>query len=156
MDTTIMEDAVVMPLRRVTLSGRLAQYESEEPEKISVVLLKGFTAVAFDIAIALGVATVSFLFFMGKLVAPYERGFYCYEVDSLSKPFYPNTINTYHLLSVSLGLPLLCIIFAEAIFFHSAKGTNKLRKYFAAVTFIFLEYVAAYTLGTFIMEVSPA
>uniref|UniRef100_A0A915AN79 Phosphatidic acid phosphatase type 2/haloperoxidase domain-containing protein n=1 Tax=Parascaris univalens TaxID=6257 RepID=A0A915AN79_PARUN len=141
-----------MPLRRVTLSGRLAEYESEEPERIAVVLVKGIAAVLFDIAVALGIATIAFLLFMAKLVAPYERGFYCYEVESLSNPFYPGTITTRHLLWVSLGLPLLCVLFVEAIFFRSAKGSNRLRKYFSSVTYVFLEYIVAYTLATFIME----
>lgn len=141
-----------MPLRRVTLSGRLARYESDSPEEVRVVLIKGIAAVVLDIAIGLALAIFSFMVFMGKMVAPYERGFYCREVNDLSYPFYPNTVKTGHLLVVSLGFPFFVIFLAEAIFFRHAGGSNRLRKYFSAVTSTYLEYLATFTLATFTME----
>ncbi|KAM3718422.1 ATP-binding cassette sub-family C member [Dirofilaria immitis] len=68
-----------MPLHRVTFSGRFAQYESKREESITLIITKGLFAVAIDVGIALAVAFYALNLFIGKFVAPFERGFYCYE-----------------------------------------------------------------------------
>lgn len=70
-----------MSLRRVTLSGRFAQNKSKAEESRTMVIAKGLFAVAVDVGIALAVSFYALNMFIGKLVVPYERGFYCYEVN---------------------------------------------------------------------------
>lgn len=69
-----------MPLKRVTLSGRLAQYEGDKPESVLLLLVKGCFAMAIDVAVALGAALFTYKVFMASLAPTYARGFYCYEV----------------------------------------------------------------------------
>ncbi|MFH4980506.1 hypothetical protein AB6A40_007215 [Gnathostoma spinigerum] len=145
-----------MPLRRITFSGRLLLNSSgeniEDTEAVWRTVLKGFAAVALDIVIALGIAVAAFLIFMGVMVAPYERGFYCYQIAEFNLPFVPNTVSTTHLLICTLASPFFVILLAEAIFFRAAKGHNRLRKYFSSATYTYLEYLATFTLATFLME----
>ncbi|VDK73518.1 unnamed protein product [Litomosoides sigmodontis] len=142
-----------MSLRRVTLSGRFAQNESKAEESTAMVIAKGLFAVAVDIGIALAVAFYALNMFIGKVVVPYERGFYCYEVPYISNPFLPNTVSTKHLLVVSVASPFFIIVLVEAIVFITSKGQNKLRKYFYFTTSIYLIYLASFVIATFIMEV---
>lgn len=72
-----------MSLRRVTLSGRFAQNDGKAEESTAMVIAKGVFAVAIDVGIALAVAFYTLNMFIGKLFVPYERGFYCYEVNFL-------------------------------------------------------------------------
>uniref|UniRef100_A0A2K6VDL9 AcidPPc domain-containing protein n=1 Tax=Onchocerca volvulus TaxID=6282 RepID=A0A2K6VDL9_ONCVO len=142
-----------MSLRRVTFSGRFAQYESKADESITTIVIKGLFAVAIDVGIALAVAVFALNLLIGKLVAPFERGFYCYQVPYINKPFSPNTISTKHLLAVSLGSPFFVIGLVEAVVFMISEGRNKLRKYFQFTTSIYLIYIGAFVLATFLMEV---
>lgn len=75
------------------------------------------------------------------------------QIGDISAPFYPNTVSTQHLLLASLGLPFFIIAIVEAIVFASSRGVNRLRKYFHSATSIYLEYLAAYTVAVFAMEV---
>uniref|UniRef100_A0A0R3RMI1 AcidPPc domain-containing protein n=1 Tax=Elaeophora elaphi TaxID=1147741 RepID=A0A0R3RMI1_9BILA len=142
-----------MPLRRVTLSGRFARIESEAEESTTIVIAKGLFAVAVDVGIALAVAFYALNIFIGKLVLPFERGFYCYEVPYINNTFLPNTVSTKHLLTVSIASPFFIIALVEAIVFMISKGQNKLRKYFHYATSIYLIYLASFVVATFIMEV---
>lgn len=68
-----------MSLRRVTLSGRFVQNENKDESTI-MVIMKGLFFVTLDIGIALAVSFYALRMFLGNLIFPFERGFYCYEV----------------------------------------------------------------------------
>ncbi|KAL3995498.1 PAP2 family protein [Acanthocheilonema viteae] len=142
-----------MSLRRVTLSGRLAQNESKAEESATIIIAKGLFAVAIDVGIALVIAFYALNIFIGKFFVPYERGFYCYEIPYISNPFRPNTVSTKHLLAVSIASPFFIIIVVEAVVFRISDGQNKLRKYFHFTTSIYLVYLASFVIGTLMMEV---
>ncbi|KAM3718421.1 Phospholipid phosphatase [Dirofilaria immitis] len=74
-------------------------------------------------------------------------------VPYINNPFRPNTISTKHLLAVSIASPFFVIGLVEAIVFMISKGQNKLRKYFHFTTSIYLIYIAAFVIATFMMEV---
>uniref|UniRef100_A0A0N5AM74 AcidPPc domain-containing protein n=1 Tax=Syphacia muris TaxID=451379 RepID=A0A0N5AM74_9BILA len=140
-----------MPLKRVTLSGRLAQYEDEKPEIVIPILVK-MLAMAFDIGLAFGVAVLSYKVFMGQLAPPYERGFYCYEIEGINHPFQPNTVSSKHVIAVSLGLPFFVIFIAEALFSYSAEGIKGRRKYFFFATSKYLGYMCLFTICVLLIE----
>uniref|UniRef100_A0A915PPM8 Phosphatidic acid phosphatase type 2/haloperoxidase domain-containing protein n=1 Tax=Setaria digitata TaxID=48799 RepID=A0A915PPM8_9BILA len=142
-----------MSLRWITLSGRFTRSDGKSEEATAVIIAKGIVAVTVDVGVALAAAFYAIKLFVNKLVVPYERGFYCYEVPYLSNPLRPSTISTKHLLFVSFASPFFIIAVVEAVLFAISKGRNKLREYFHFATSIYLRYIASFAFATFMMEI---
>ncbi|VDN02355.1 unnamed protein product [Thelazia callipaeda] len=142
-----------MLLRRVTLSGQFSQLTSDSVHSTRFVVVSGLVAMAVDILVSSSLALfLIYACIYRKLVSPYERGFYCYEVPYLSNPFLPNTVSSTQLLVVSFISPFFVIALAEGILFLISQGENKLRKYFHSTTSIYIKYITSFTVATFIME----
>ncbi|VDN53708.1 unnamed protein product [Dracunculus medinensis] len=148
-----------MLLRRITFSGRLCDINDssnneKESKQIVKMLIKGFVAVLLDISVALSIAIFAYFEFMRSVAAPYERGFYCYEIKHLNNPFLPHTVSTRHLLAITLALPFFLVILVEGIFFHHFRSseTRILPKYFSAVSHVYLEFILSFTITTFSVE----
>ncbi|CAJ0588140.1 unnamed protein product [Cylicocyclus nassatus] len=137
-----------MPLRRITLSGRLSAKESQEVWKT---VARGLICMVLDIAITLAISISLFYMFAGYVVSPYERPLPCND-DSIKMPFKENTIRMKHLLVVALGTPFFIICFVEALVYRHSQGPNKLANYFVTSTLLYLKYELTFALCVFLME----
>ncbi|KAJ1345936.1 hypothetical protein KIN20_000578 [Parelaphostrongylus tenuis] len=141
-----------MPLKRITFSGRLAtKHGADEEENFRESLVRGLVCMILDISITLTISIVLFYTFSGYWMSPYERPMPCND-ESIRQPFKPNTVGMTQVLVISLGSPFFIICFVEALVFHHSQGSNKLTNYFSTSTLVYLKYLLAYALCTFVME----
>ncbi|CAD6188668.1 unnamed protein product [Caenorhabditis auriculariae] len=139
-------------LRHVTFSGRLVMPKKDAlQQNWRDNIIKALIYMVLDISIVLAVSIMLFYWFAGKAVAPYQRPFPCGD-DSLKRPFKPNTVGLKHLLAISLGSPFFVIVIVEGILFYKSLGINRLSKFFATTTLVYMKYLLTYALCTFIME----
>ncbi|PAV70117.1 hypothetical protein WR25_09686 [Diploscapter pachys] len=141
---------VSLRLQRATFSGRFNRpNESDNRRRI---VFKGLLYMFLDITIALGVALLLYLMFVGRGISPSPRPLYCNDTG-IAKPFYPNTVDLKQLLLISLATPFLVICTVEALLFYNAEGNHRLAKFFTTSTLVYLQYVIVYAVGTFAMEI---
>ncbi|KJH51556.1 PAP2 family protein [Dictyocaulus viviparus] len=139
-----------MKLKRITFSGRLYSSHNNN-ETFRRILIRGLICMVLDISIALAISILLFYTFSGYAISPYQQPLPCND-ESIGKPFKPNTVQTKHLLLISLGTPFLVICFVEALVFHYSHGQNKVANYFLTSTFLYLKYLFTFASCIFLME----
>ncbi|GMT33071.1 hypothetical protein PFISCL1PPCAC_24368, partial [Pristionchus fissidentatus] len=140
-------------LRRVTLSGRFIQSESEEKEEpLAHTVFRSGLCMALDIGLLLFIGITFYYALQGYIIIPAERGFHCSD-PAITRPWMPNTITNTHLLIVSLSFPFFIILACEAVLFFEATGKNRIAKFFSSSTFFYLEYLLVYLACTIALEI---